>query len=667
MEPITFKRWSKSKYAVLQSLNRVIRIGILSVCYTMLQTQPALAQNDTLSPSMIFELEEVETTAEVAPEVYSTILRQVAVIQQEQILSSAAISPNRILDKIPGIDIRTRGALGVQSDLNIQGGSFDQSLVLINGINFSNPQTGHFNLDIPLALSQLNKIEILKGSATRVYGKNAYSGAVNFITNPADSLSFSAEARIGQYNLYSTSASIHLPLGKSSNLISTTRSGSDGYRQNTDFADKNIFFHHSRKGLKLKNDLFFGWNDKSFGANAFYTPKFPEQYEETSTMLMGMKIASTLINPNLQGNIYWKKHKDHFLLFRENPAAYENFHASEIAGAEIKGAYSSSLGRTSAKIGLRHERIFSTTLGEKLDQAKEIKNHPQAEYDNFAARSYISGTVEHDIQIGKILISTGTLLHLDKDNLFIPELYPGIDISYNSGQSASTFLSINRSMRLPTFTDLYYQGPQNIGNPDLLTEKSLSFESGFSLNKQYFNLNISAFYRIGRETIDWIWIDDIWQTKNITELNTYGTEGTFSLYPQKINAAFKSLQDINISYSYTEISKSNDAYISNYALDNLKHKLVVDLNWNLPFHLFLNTQFSWFSRDGSYLHYESPGSIPYSQEYSGYTLFDITGGIKIKQIKLFMDASNLLNINYRDIGSVLMPGRWISFGVKFMP
>jgi len=219
-------------------------------------------------------------------------------------------------------------------------------------------------------------------------------------------------------------------------------------------------------------------------------------------------------------------------------------------------------------------------------------------------------------------------------------------------------------MRLPTFTDLYYTSPTNLGNYNLRPEKALTFEGGTRFKNKFIDAAISIFYRNGKETIDWIWQDSIWHSMNITDLDVYGVETTLKLSPEWIKTYGNFIKNAGISYSYNGISKSSGSHISAYALDNLRQKFVFDLGVQLPANFYLDIRSIWQERNGSYLYYSRPDAEPYETPYGNYLLIDITAGIKLKRLSLFIDASNILNTNYRDIGSVVMPGRWIMFGVR---
>lgn len=664
MEPIVFRRWSNKKYAVLATFHKVIRIATLSLAYSLVQLQPLLAQTDTAASPLHFELEEVETVAEQEADLYSPLLRQLLLIGREQLEISSPRSLADLLDHYPGVDIRTRGTHGVQADLSIQGGSFDQSLVLLNGIDMTNPQTGHFNLDLPVDLGMAHRLEILKGPAAKKYGLAAYTGAVNVVTQPADSLKVRAHTSYGQFNTHHSGAAIHLPAGITRTMVAASVSGSNGYIANTDYSMANVYLHSAAETDHLKTDLFLGYNRKDFGANAFYTPRFPDQYEATRGLTGALKVEGGRGRVKLSGQTHWNRHYDHFLLFRDNPAAYENYHRTDVAGLALGSSFSSRIGFSSLKLQYRQDRILSTSLGDPLDHPVQVAYAEGKQYQRFSIRNQLFLSADHLLQVRTLYISTGVLVHAGIDGLSPPGVYPGLDISCRFHPNSAVFASVNRSMRLPTFTDLYYAGPQNRGNPDLQPEKATTLEAGIRISGGMVQADAALFFRKGTQTIDWIWTDSLWQTRNLTELNTYGGETNLWLIPGKSAAGLQWAQHFRIGYSYTELNKPSDAFISNYALDNLKHKAMLEMRIRLPLNMYLDTRVMWQDRNGSYLYYETPASVPYETAYDPFWLTDITVGIRIRFIDLYISAKNVFDTPYRDIGSVEMPGRWITTGMR---
>lgn len=651
MEPLNFKHWSRA----------------LSFAYCLLQLQAVLAQSDTASPVLFYDLEEVESVSEDMLNTYAADLRTISLLTKKEILASPAPSLAQLIDLYPLTDIRTRGTHGIQSDLNIQGGSFDQSVVLLNGLNISDPQTGHFNLDLPLSHRQFEQVEILIGPATKSYGLNAYSGAVNLITSPADSLSADADLSFGQYGFHAVSASVHLPLGPLKTLFSVSSTASDGYRENTDFSTSGLYLHSSLKLQYLEADLMAGMNQKDFGANSFYTPRFPEQYEETAMQFAGLKIASLKILPKIESNVYWRRHLDHFVLFRGDPSFYENHHNSEIFGGEITAQFSSLLGVTRSGIKLRNERIISSSLGLDLPIPETRRRNDSISY-NYGYQRFQPGIfVNHFLQHEDFRATGGVLVHLMPGSGEL-KFYPGIDLNYQLFNPLGISAAVNRSMRLPSFTDLFYQGPQNVGNPGLKPEDATTFELGATYERKGITGHFAMFYRIGKETIDWIWEEDEkWHTQNITELNTYGGEISLALDPGKWLEQDFFIAHIRTAYGYTEISKSSDEFISNYALDNLKHKLIFDVGFRFPYNFSINYNVRYYDRNGTWLSYDPMTSSSFELPYERYLLNDVSLQYTSGQIAIYLNLTNIFDVEYNNRGSVVQPGRWIIGGIRIYP
>jgi iron complex outermembrane receptor protein len=662
---VTFRRWSNKRFAVLQSFHKVIRIATLSIAYNLLQLQPVIGQTDSIAPLLLLELEEVETLGEKGADLQSPLMRQLLLIKNSELQSISSRSLSGLLDYYPGIDIRSRGVNDIQSDISIRGGSFDQSLVLLNGIPISDPQTGHFNLSLPIQLSRIEAVEILKGPGSKSFGPGAYAGAVNFITKPSDSLGIHSDLSIGQFNTWNGAASLHLPAGNSRNLIAASINESDGYMDNSDFKNRNLYIHTTVENEHLKANLMLGMGQKAFGANSFYSPVFPEQYEETETWLSALKLESMMLPVKIFGQLYWRRHMDHFLLVRSNPSFYENYHRTDMTGAAAGVKFSSILGFTTLQTSFRDDRIISTTLGEETERTVRIKGADNQYYTKFKSRGLLSLSAEHQLQIKRLFIKSGILFHSMADIPTNPGVYPGIDISLMVNNHLRFYLSANRSMRLPTFTDLYYRGPQNEGNDALLPERAMTYEWGARYGADWISADLSLFYRKGSQTIDWIWIDNMWRSRNLTSLDTYGGEVNLQIIPSEITESLYRISHIRLGYSYTELSKSSDNFISNYALDNLKHKFILDMLIQLTGRIYLDSKVSWQERNGSFLFYESPSALPYELAYEPYWLIDFQAGIKLKRFTLFTDITNTLNSSYRDIGSVIMPGRWIMAGIKY--
>jgi iron complex outermembrane receptor protein len=280
---IYFKRWTNKRYASFASMKAEVRICVLSLGCSLL-TLPGAATYAQVDSTRNIRLTEVEVTAQ-KQQLHADLARVVTVMTKEEIATAPAATVAELLRFLSGVDIRQRGVNGVQSDVSMRGGSFDQMLVLLNGINVSDPQTGHYSLDIPVDISSIDRIEILQGPASRTLGPNAFSGAINIITGTSDSSSATLSYTGGDHGLTAPSASGTLALDKAKLFGAVSYNRSDGYAANTDYDILNAF-GQVRVNTKATGDMNFqaGFQNKGYGALQFYSLKYPDQYEHTTSM-----------------------------------------------------------------------------------------------------------------------------------------------------------------------------------------------------------------------------------------------------------------------------------------------------------------------------------------------------------------------------------------------
>jgi len=222
-EMFTFKRWGRKAYSLFSVLKQPVRIGVLMVAYTSLSEPELLfAQTDSLKVSMEYNLDEVEVSAQRTPVTFSQVARIVSVMERNEIEAAPVQSLQELLEYALSVDVRQRGVHGVQADISVRGGSFDQTLILLNGINISDPQTGHHSLNLPVSFKNIQRIEILEGPAARVFGPNAFSGAINIITSSEESSGVKLDVSGGQHQLADVNVSGNLQTGNWSQFMDNT-------------------------------------------------------------------------------------------------------------------------------------------------------------------------------------------------------------------------------------------------------------------------------------------------------------------------------------------------------------------------------------------------------------------------------------------------------------
>lgn len=662
---VAFRQWTRKSYAVFNSLKLVVKIGVLSVAYTIVNpTQESKAQSDSTAIILKGDIDEVEVSGQRAPVVLSQVSRIVTVITKTEIDRAPVTSVNDLLRYVPQVDIRQRGANGAQADISIQGGSFDQTLILLNGINLTDPQTGHYNLTLPFDIESIDRIEVLKGPASRVYGTNAFSGAVNFITGQDIRNHIKASLTSGDYGLYRGSLTANLHSNQFTSFISISKSKSDGYIRNTDYDFTNVYYRGKAQINSNSNiGAQFGYTKKSFGANNFYSPKSANQFDNTNTWFASID-GETGSAIKVKPFVYWRRNFDHYVFIRDNPAYYQNFHFTDVYGGGLNTSIATELGKTSLGFDYRKEIIYSSSLGTPLNPWKEVPGDT-SHYKFTDSRDNISAYLEHNLMINKFASSFGVMANLNT-KLSGLKFYPGIDMSYRLNSQVKVYTSLNRSLRLPSFTDLYYKGLQNIGNPDLKPEQAWTIETGLKYENKGLAGNLSYFHRWGINIIDWIWLTDVekWHTVNYTKLNTDGLEISARLRPQEIAGKEFFIEQVLLSYSYAILSKNSDSARSNYALDNLRHKIALGINHRIYKNFGATWQLTYQERNGTYGKYDLEAKTTTDAFFKPFWLLDGRIFYQNKVLKIFAEATNIFNSDYIDLGNIAQPGRWVKAGVE---
>ena len=664
---LIFRKWKRKSYSLFLTLNRVVVISVLTTTYLL--SVPAVStaiEIDTTEVKLEYDLDEIEVSAQRSPALYSQVARIVSVIERKEIEASPAQSIQNLLEYIAGVDVRQRGPEGVQADVSIRGGTFDQTLILLNGINITDPQTGHHNLNIPVSLSQIERIEILEGPAARVYGPNAFSGAINIVTRQPDSNSVNLQLIGGNYKYLDADLSGSFKTGKLHHNLSLNKKRSDGYIENTDFDISNLYYSNQLVTKKGKMSFQAGFSEKGFGANSFYTPKYPNQFEEIKTIISSVKWESNS-KLHLTPVFYWRRNQDRFELFRDNPPSWyttHNYHLTNIYGANINSWIQSNLGKSSIGIEFRSENILSNVLGEEMDLPVKVPGE-DAMFTKSKTRNIVSVFLEHVYYSERWTLSGGLLGNYISEVSTGFNLFPGIDASYNITTSIKAFASFNTSLRLPTFTDLYYSGPTNIGNPNLKPEKSANIEGGFKWNSGLIQGYIIGFYKKGNDIIDWVKQNESekWQSRNLTVINSFGNEIQLQFNLKK-HFGHNLPNQISLNYLYNNIQKQEQDIISYYVLDHLKHKFVGQINQTLIKNLTVDLDIVFQDREGTYTQFEN-GNWGTEVDYKPFWNFNGKVNYNWKNLNFFISVNNIFNINYVDIGNVIQPGRWTKAGISY--
>lgn len=667
-----FRLWSRKRYAVFNSLHRVIRIYTLCLAYSII-VMPAKMQAQDPGDSLKivkdypddslevrhFTMEGVVVTASRTPIEAQKATRIVTVIPKSDIARAPVQSLNDLLRNIPGVDIRQRGPLGTQADISIRGGTFDQTLILLNGVNITDPQTGHHNLNLPVDIESIERIEILNGPAAKSFGPNAFSGAVNIITGNSNPNNIRASLLLGQNGLSKASAGISNTTGRLEQFISLSRMASAGYIENTDFSNSTIFYQAKYNLKSGIIDLQTGYGTKTFGANSFYSLKYPDQFESVKTDFVSIKFqnrAAIRIVPV----VYVRRNRDRFELKRDDESIPFNHHRTTTAGLNLSVWMVHRFGRTSLGADLRNEHILSNVLGNPLSRPVQVRGFENTFYLKSYNRFNTSLYAEQTISVRKFMASVGIMAHRNPEISGL-RLYPGMDLGYRLNDHLKIFSSVNKTLRMPTFTDMFYTSPVQQGNSHLKPEEAVTFEAGFKYSSAVVKGEINAFHRRGYNLIDWVKDPTpdslIWRTANHANISFAGVEASLSLTPsaQIPNGLFQSLR---LSYSYLRADSAQDDMLSRYALDYLRQQVNLSVDLRIVSRLYNSTTVTWRDRNGAWP--DSGGEVV---SYDTFWLSDTRFSWKEQNFTVYIEASNVFNSRYFDFGGLIQPGIWIRGGM----
>ena len=675
---LRFRQFTRKGYALFACLGKVVTIGVLSVAtlraaasttaddLTVAGTSSVVGDSVASSPDKEATLDDVEITGSRAPLALGQAARMVTVLSRDEIQAATVQSINDLLKMAVGVDVRQRGPIGAQTDVSIRGGTCEQITILLNGINICDPQTGHNAFDLPCDISDIERIEVLEGPAARVFGTSSLVGAINVVTSSSPKLGkvrrgLNMRMEGGSYGYLSTAGRV----GIANHSLSANYTRSDGYQRaksealNSDYQGGKVFYQGGYDGEQVQLNWHAGLSTKGFGSNTFYSAKYDEQYEKTTKFYTALQGNVRCKMYEVRGNtcelffrpaIYWNRSYDRFELIRglEDKVPF-NHHRTDVFGVNLNSYFDWPLGRTAMGAEFRNEDIVSSNLGEPLHEEN-------GKYRYGLNRSNLSFHLEHNVLLQNFTLSAGFIAIKNTWNEMPFTLYPGIDASYRIGNHWKIYASYNESLRMPSFTELYYSVGGHKADKYLKPEELRAVEGGIKYSSRGLNVKASIFHHHARNMIDWVLdtreADPIWQSVNHTKVNTLGEEISVQGSWLRVHGF--------LAYCHLHQSKDEQVYLqSQYSLEYLRHKVTAQLTAQLTEKLEVTMSYRYQDRMGSYTTTE--GEV---KSYHPYTVIDAKATWKEDTYSIYIEGNNLTNHRYVDYGNVPQPGAWVIAGIK---
>jgi iron complex outermembrane recepter protein len=538
-----------------------------------------------------------------------------------------AVSFNSLADVIgqdSSVYVQSRGANGTQVDFSIRGASFEQTLMLLNGIRINDEQSAHYNSDFAIPLDDVDHVEVLRGAGSTLYGSDATGGVINFVTHPAADtkpLDLTVRADGGSFGTTEQSGFLGVLKGPVSERISFEREQASGFIDNREYRNLALSsdsWLHSPLGLTR---VFLGLDDRPFGADLFYG-NF-NSWERTKTWVA--TLSQDLGDKTLFA-LGYRRHTDLFELLRDNPDFYTNRHIDDGWDLAIRRHDPIARWATVSYGGeLTADHVQSNNLG--------VHGRKQgAVYGAFDARS---------LRRASITVGAREEFYGARQTILVPNVSGGYWLSSRVKLRASA----SRAFRLPSYTDLYYSDPANLGNANLKPERAAEFEGGLDWHPhEKWKLSATVFNRRERDDIDYVRANSssIWQAMNFDRLNFVGGEATVSVsLPER--------QELTAGYTVLHGAASTlNGYQSKYVFNYPTQQAIA--TWQML------SPHGWLARVRA-------GETDQYQRQA-YFLLDASLGWTRSRFHPYLRTSNLTDTSYQPVYGVPMPGRSFVGGLE---
>ena len=678
-EALKFTQFSNKGYALFSCLGKVVLVGVLSVptlTYAKadgVSTDTDKVDSTTWKTNREVVLDGVEVTGSRAPLTLGQAARMVVVLDRDQIAQAPVQSVNDLLKYAVGVDVRQRAPLGAQTDISIRGGTSEQITILLNGINICDPQTGHNAFDLPVDISDIERIEVLEGPAGRVFGTSSLLGAINVVTKMPKQTSVDVHAEGGSFGYLSSGARGNWLSGRWNNQLSGSYARSDGYsrskdgRLNAGFEGSKLFYQGQYEDDALRVSWHAGVRTKGWGSSTSYaTPKWKadNQFEHTDKIYTAIQAETKQGTFHFHPSIYWNQSRDRYEGYHGQPDLMKyNYNRSNVCGVNLNSYFDWVGGRTAFGAEFRNEDLVSGNLGEPLHTPVHIHGTDR-DYTLGLNRTNMSFHLEHNILLRQFTLSAGFIAVKNTWNEMPFKVYPGLDMSYRLGNHWKVYASYNSSLRMPSFTELYYSVGGHKADKYLKPEELHAVEGGVKYLSRAVTASASVFHHHSRNMIDWILdtsvTDPVWESVNHTKVNTMGVETACDIHFHELWPSQQFLQSFHIAYTYlNEDKKAGEHIQSQYSLEYLRHKLTASLQLHLISYLDMGINYRFQDRVGSYTNLEGE-----TKSYSPYGITDVRLSWNHPRYTLYVEGNNLFDKTYVDYGLVPQPGLWINSGIK---
>lgn len=647
-----------------------------SLALLLLAAFTSSSGQDTLSiPEAVIQTTFSETEA-ASP-------RNLVTLEPEVITGAAQPSLDGLLETVPGIDARQRGPWGTQTDLSIRGGSFEQVALWVDGIRWSAPHTAHHLLNLPIDPEDIQRVQVVRGGSGAL-GSGGVTGGIVLHTGPGDADETAISVEAGSYGWNRVRVRHDWGEDQTRHRISISRAATDGFRDNTDLSMTRARYAGRTVTDNGTFNLRIGGMASAFGAQDFYTANFPQQFEQVGLWQGQLTWQHELRGWDVEAGVHHRNHSDRFELFREGEGYYvedadgiltsdngpvpgwyqgANQHVSAVSGARGGARRVTNWGETLISADFRREGVVSNRLG-----IADFGRGDSSVYALGDRRTNLDLGIGQRVELGRLTARALAAWNVNSaadGPRYIPEA--SLSLRIDKTGRAVAFASARRSVRMPSYTDLYYTVGGAQGSQDLLPEEAEHLEFGYRLTGDLGDghrlvLSQHVFHRWGRNLIDWVRFNgsSITEATNLREVNFSGQEFSLSAQATEDDPA---LRYFTVSLAFMEADETSTGFESNYVLDILNTKADVILGFRPLDDWMVDVRWSAQDRNGGYYDPVAGAEIEFEPvQLLGATVRWTPESLPVAA---HVRIDNALDAQYVDIGNVDQPGRWIRAGLTW--
>lgn len=526
-----------------------------------------------------------------------------------------------VLKDDSSIDLRQRGPNDIQGDISIRGGSFAQTLILLNGLRLNDSQSSHHNLDLPLPLEAMSEVQLLRGSGSTQYGSDAVAGVVNILAVPEAS-EFRLRGAMGNFGTNEESGLISGRLKNFIQEIVFARDFSSGFRPDRDYRNLGLTSISRATSRLGSTDVLLSLSDRPFGADQFYGNY--NSWERTKGWFASIRQE---LGSHMEADFAYRRHTDLFVLYRDRPQVFTNRHAVESWEGDLR-RHEDLPGHSRLFYGIETyaDSIVSNNLGDHSRVREAVYVSWEARWKN--RFSLTAGL--RDEAYGSF------------NNVVSPSVALGASLSSRWRLRAA----VSRAFRLPTYTDLYYHDPGNVGSPGLRPEQAWNYEGGIEWRPSSgVRAQVTVFERRDRDLIDYVRYSptDIYRATNFQKLSFTGVEAS-------------------VHHRSRSIGTFTAAYTGLHGDRALLPGAISKYVFNYPINTGIAT---WQGALGSQLIARTRIGVVDRYGREPYALWDASITRSRGRVRPFLQLTNLSSTGYEEIPGVAMPKRGIVGGMEW--